>query len=185
MTTATKLTLDQFLTMPETKPGNEYVAGEVVQKTMPTRAHGITQALVAAEFNRHAMQHDLGEVGTEVRCIFGPPGNEQARLPDVSFIAAARLPDSDDVNVPFYGPPDVAVEVVSPDDRPGAVMDKIFFYLDNGVRLVLLMDPDDRTIRLFTPAGTHRLLRPGDVLDGGDVLPGLSVAVEALFPRRQ
>jgi hypothetical protein len=80
------------------------------------------------------------------------------------------------------GPPDLAVEGLSPGDRPGSVADKILYYLLNGVRLVWLIDPDRRIMQVFTPDCVMRDLTEDDTLDGGDVLPGFAVAVRDILP---
>ena len=176
-----KLTLEQFLALPETKPGCEYIDGEVAQKTMPTTAHIVIQRLLSFVFTLFLRDHPLGEAGPEWRCIFGPPGAEQARLPDFAFVSWAHL-SGDAWNGPHRGPPDLAVEVLSPDDRPGAVAAKIVFYLLHGVRLVWLIDPDERTVQVFTADGESRVLHDEDTLDGGNVLPGFAVHVRDILP---
>ena len=181
MATAEKLTLEQFLALPETKPGCEYLDGEVVQKRMPSTAHIVIQRLLSFVFTVFLRDHPLGEAGPEWRCVFGPPGAERARLPDFAFVATAHL-GADTWSGPHWGPPDLAVEVLSPSDRPGDVAEKIVFYLTHGVALVWLIDPEERTVRVFAPSGESRLLGEDDTLDGGAVLPGFSPPVRAILP---
>jgi Uma2 family endonuclease len=128
---------------------------------------------------------DVGEAGSEVRFIFGPEEDRRTYLPDFSYVVAHRLPaEPDKINGPFLGPPDLAVEILSPDDQPGRVLDKILFYLDKGVRMVWVVDPVERSVRVYRPDGYRRILLAGDTLAGGDLLPGFSVAVADLFPKR-
>ena len=182
MALKTRLTLEEFLALPDTKPASEYVCGEVVQKAMPTRAHGIVQAKISHRVYNLLEQRPLGEAGSEIRYVFGPPGHERGYVPDFAFVRAERLRPDDDLNGPFYGPPDFAVEILSPEDRPGKVYAKIAAYLRYGVRLVWLVDPEDRTVTVSTPGEDVRVLESGDTLDGGDVLPGFSVAIDDIFP---
>ncbi len=186
MAISAKLTLDQFLALPETEPASEYACDEVIQKPMPTRVHGIIQGLIAMFVAQFLLKNPMGEAGPEIRCIFGPPGQERTYVPDFVFIAAEQLPDDEaSRNGPFSGAPDFAVEILSPDDRPRRVLDKILFYLRHGVRLVWLVDPEDRTVTVYAPGNdSGQPLTGGDVLDGGDVLPGFHVAVEDIFPKR-
>lgn len=181
MTTTQRLTLEEFLALPETKPGSEYIAGEVVQKPTPSTAHIYIQHLLSVVIGAYLRTHPLGIVGPEWRCVFGPPGQEVARLPDFAFVSWAHL-RCDAWSGPHHGPPDLAVEILSPDDRPGDVAEKIAFYLLNGVALVWLVDPDERTVRVFTPRGASRLLHEAGALDGGAVLPGFSAAVRDILP---
>ncbi len=181
MASSRRLTLEQFLARPETKPGREYVCGEVWIKPMGTRAHKAVQHLLSIAFGLFLRQHPIGEAGPEWRFIFGPPGKERAWLPDFAFVISARVAD-DDYNSPHRGPPDLAVEVLSPRDRAGRVTEKVVSYLQHGVRLVWLIDPRQRTLRVFAPGQDTRTLHEDDILDGGDVLPGFSVRVADVLP---
>jgi Uma2 family endonuclease len=69
-------------------------------------------------------------------------------------------------------PPDLAVEVLSPDDRPRAILDKVGEYLESGVRLVWVIDPSARTATVYRSLNDVRRLGPDNALDGFDVLPG-------------
>lgn len=181
MAISTKLTLDEFLALPETKPAGEYFDGTVVQKPMPTFAHGVIERLLGLLIGLYLRQHPIGDGGPEIRCIFGPMGRERALVPDFVFVRADRLRGMRG-NEPFHGAPDLAVEILSPDDRMSAVLAKIRFYLTHGVRLVWLLDPDTRTITVYTSLGASRMLAEDETLDGGDVLPGFRARVAELLP---
>jgi Uma2 family endonuclease len=75
--------------------------------------------------------HPLGVVGSEMRCIFGLSGAERPYVPDLVFIRTERLPRIGQ-GQPFRGAPDLAVEMLSPDDRPDRVADKVAFHLLQG-----------------------------------------------------
>jgi Uma2 family endonuclease len=90
MSTSTKLTLEEFLALPETKPGSEFIDGEVVQKSMPSTDHTIIQRLLSFVFTLFLRDFPIAEGGTEWRCIFGPAEHELARLPD--FAQQRRSP---------------------------------------------------------------------------------------------
>ena len=81
----------------------------------------------------------------------------------------------------WNGSPDLAVEVLSPDDRPGEVRDKVDEYLTYGVVVVLVVDPDDRTVtvhrRLTPPITVHE----DDKLDLDDVVTGFQCRVREIF----
>ena len=183
MTTPTKLTLEEFLALPETKPGCEYIDGEAVQKSMPSTGHTIIQGLVSLVFGLFLREHPVAVGGPEWRCIFGSPGQEQARLPDFALVMRDRLRGTQ-IDEPFRGAPDFAVEIVSPDDRMSEVLAKIQFYLDNGVRLVWLIDPRTRTVMVWSSWTEPRLFTEDDTLDGADVLPGFSTPVRDILPPR-
>jgi Uma2 family endonuclease len=179
--TTTKLTLAEFLALPETEPASELIDGAVVQKPMPTIEHSIIQSLLSFVLVQFLRAHPLGIVGSEMRCIFGPAGAERPYVPDLVFIRAERVPRIGR-GQPFYGAPDLAVEILSPDDRPDRVAAKVAFYLLHGVRLVWLVNPDTRTVTVLTPDGRSAVLGEEDTLDGGEVLPGFAVAVREILP---
>lgn len=177
-----KLTLEEFLTLPETKPASELIDGEVVQKSMPAWAHSIIERLLGFVFTVYLRDHPIGDAGPELRRIFGPPGGERPYVPDFVFVTADRIPS---LTGHFWGAPDLAVEILSPDDRMSRVMEKLQFYLTNGVRLVWLIDPDTRTVTVMSTPHEARILSEQDTVDGGDVLPGFTCAVRDILPPTQ
>jgi Uma2 family endonuclease len=99
-----------------------------------------------------------------------PAGN--VRSPDASFVARGRFPE-DRVPEGFADvPPDLAVEVLSPDDRPRAILDKVGEYLQAGVRLVWVIDPKAGRAVIYRSLTDVRELKGTEDLDGEDVLPG-------------
>ncbi len=181
MTTTSTLTLEQFLKRPETKPASEYEDGKVCKKPMPTTWHGLIQRLLAFVFTVYLQEHQIGDAGSEIRCIFGPPGRRRAYVPDYIFVVGVP-PGFAPTNGPYRAAPDLAVEILSPDDRMTRVQRKVRFYLENGVRLLWLIDPENRTVTVMTTPNESVVLAEGDALDGGDVLPGFRVRVREILP---
>jgi len=177
MAVASTITLDEFLRMEDAKPALEYACGEVIQKPMPDRPHSRIQFFFAAVLFQFLARTPIGQGFTEFRCIFGPAGRERAFVPDLVYVANERLgPDRY-----LREAPDLAIEILSPDQNMARFLDKIQFYLMNGVRLVWVIDPAAATIAVLAPDQEGRTLTAGDTLDGSDVLPGFSVAVDDIF----
>ena len=105
---------------------------------------------------------------------------DTVRAPDVAFVRAERIPPGG-VKGFFQGPPDIAVEVVSPNDRASEVMAKAQDWLQAGCPLVWVVDPETRTISVYRSRSEISVLNETDTLTGGDVLPGFSVAVAEIF----
>ena len=134
--------------------------------------------------------HELGAVTTsdgayDLSAPGTPPTKGTGLAPDIAFIRAERLPPhiafDEDKAVPFA--PDLAVEVASPNQfRPGMAK-KAQRFLAAGTRLVWIVWPKRREIDVWLPGNTRptRILRGGETLDGGEVLPGFSCVVDALF----
>ena len=175
MTATARPTLEEFLARPETKPASEYACGEVIRKPMPTTAHGRLQAFLGVLLFQFLSAHPLGIAGTEWRCIFGPPGRERTYVPDLMYASFGRYPRGDVSEQPYLlAAPDLAIEILSPGQPAGPFTSKLLFYLRHGVRMVWVVDPEDESI-----------LRAGDTLDGGDVLPGFTVPVADVFAQMQ
>ena len=105
---------------------------------------------------------------------------DTVRAPDVAFVRADRIPPGG-VKGFFQGPPDIAVEVVSPNDRASEVMAKAQDWLQAGCPLVWVVDPETRTISIYRSRSEISVLNETDTLTGGDVLPGFSVPVGKIF----
>jgi Uma2 family endonuclease len=183
MTAPPRLSLEEFLALPETEPASEYACGEVTQKPMPTNAHGALQLYVAMVIFQFLQGAKRGRVRTEWRCVFGPPRRKRAFVPDVVYASFERMPPGDAREQAYLQTaPDLVVEVLSPDESARRFAAKLRFYLLHGVRLVWVVDPMSETITVYTPGRTEeRILRPGDTLDGGDVLPGFAAPVAEIM----
>lgn len=107
---------------------------------------------------------------------------EDTFAPDVGVILKSRLENFPETG---FAPisPDMAIEVVSPSDRAETVHQKVQTYLRNGTRLVIVVFPKSREVGIHTPEGS-RTLTAEDTLDGGDVLPGFTLKVKDIFPKR-
>jgi Uma2 family endonuclease len=123
----------------------------------------------------------LGRAFIELDCVFGSPGRERLYVPDLVYVAKDRLDDQHRLQ----RAPDLDGEILSPDQHWAQFLDKIQFYLLYGVQLVWVIDPANATITVQAPGREGRILGAGDVLDGGEVLPGFSVPVDDILARIQ
>jgi Uma2 family endonuclease len=142
------------IVLPETKPETEWVRGRPLQKVSPRRTHARLQGALTMRLDRWAVGR--GEVGPEWRFRVAPPGEVRRPLvPDVAYVSNERLGmlSDEDLEIPPLAP-DVAVEVLSPDDRRVDVDDKIDVYLRAGSSLVIVVDPRARMVELHDGAKT-------------------------------
>lgn len=106
---------------------------------------------------------------------------ETVRPPDVAFVSRGRIPPGG------FGPgwiplaPDFAVEVLSPSEPASDTEEKLADYSAAGTRLLWVIDPAKRLVTIYAADAPTRWVREGEMLDGGDVLPGFTLAVDALF----
>ncbi len=105
---------------------------------------------------------------------------DTVRAPDVAYISKSRQNEArSEKYVPIA--PDFVAEVISPNDKAEEVAAKVQWWLDHGVRLVWVADPANRCVTAHLPNGDAHVYRGNDTITGGDVLPGLSVAIADLF----
>jgi Uma2 family endonuclease len=167
------------ITVPETEPETEWILGEAVQKVSPRRTHAVLQLAVAAELR--AWARGRGIVGTEWRFRITPPGERPRPLvPDVAFLSNERKSGltGELLEVPFVAP-DLVVEILSPGDRADRVASKRETYLAAGVRLVVTVDPETRTLQA-DETGTRMTFGSGEAFSNA-TFPGLIIDIDRLF----
>jgi Uma2 family endonuclease len=173
------LTLEQFLKLPERKPALEYADGVVTQKVAPKARHSRLQAKLAEWFNRWTEPRELAWAFTELRTTY----SGRSYVPDVAVYRWERIvwDARDEPQDEVFEPPDVAVEIVSPGQNVRSQIRKCRWYVEHGVPIALLFNPDDYSVRLFKPGADPLLLHGANVIDFGPVLPGLNATVAELF----
>ena len=177
---APHMTLEEFLALPEEKPYLEFVNGEVQAKPMPNINHGLTVAQLVLLLGTYLRESREGRVVTEVRYATMTAVDQRVFLPDINVIPAAELP-----GMPRTGPvrthPAFAIEVLSPEHRPGRIADRVQFYMRNGTRLLWIVDPEDESITVFRQDTDSHTYVPGDIIDAVPVLSAFALDVAALF----
>ena len=169
------------ITLPETKPALEWVNGRALQKVSPKRKHSLAQTVFAIALHTWARSARAGMVGTEWRFRVAPPGEVRRPLvPDVAFLSYARMPyaaqlETDEPDIA----PDVAVEILSPSDRPADVEEKVRVYLAAGCAAVVLVDPAAQSMTIREQSGSRSL--GADNVFEHDALPGFRLCVMDLF----
>jgi Uma2 family endonuclease len=161
----------------------ELVEGEIREMSRPGGKHGQIVIKMSSPIYRFVEEHQLGHVTTETGYILfkNPNGKDTVRGPDLAFVALHRAPDGlPDGHVPFA--PDLAVEVVSPNDSASDIDEKVGDYLRAGVRLIWVVYPSTKTVSVYTQTTIQRVPESG-FLDGGDVLPGFQLRVSEIFPK--
>jgi Uma2 family endonuclease len=186
----TGLTLEEFLRLPEEKPALEYLDGVVTRKMSPTGPHGILQFTIAKWLDRASGEGEVARVFTELRTNWT---DRASLVPDVSVYLIERVPTTPDGDVAdeFWVPPDVAVEIASPGQSVNQMTDRADLLLANGVRIVVVVEPRLRQVRVVRADRAIATYRDEDVVAFEDVLPGFAFVVRDLFatlrvrPRRE
>lgn len=181
--TKQRMTASDLLEMPEI-PGKRYelVDGELVEMPGAGALHGLICGLIYQILASFVQSHSLGYVFGDGVGFLIQRDPDHVRLPDASFVSGVRASDTGVPEGFWTFSPDLAVEVVSPNDRAEDVRQKVFEYLDAGTQLVWIVWPSSRSVSVYTPDRVSRDLREDETLDGGDVLPGFHARVGELFP---
>jgi len=172
MTTPALLTAEDLMRLQPPDKQTELVRGRMIVREPPGCRHGDIAVNLTVVLSQFVRTHNLGRVWSETGYVlFSSP--DTVRGPDVSFVRQERVPDPIPRGYARFAP-DLAVEVLSPDDRPGEVLEKVADYLNAGTHLVWVIDPDRRQARVHRAGGTVSVIGDSDDLDGEDVLPGFS-----------
>ena len=156
------------------------VRGELMMMAPAGFRHGRIACTVAAIIRDFAQGRGLGAVLSAETGFQIGHDPDTVRAPDVAYVAIERIPQTEPVGF-FPGAPDLAVEVLSPGDPAGDVLAKVQDWLDAGCRAVWVVDPKTRTVSVYHSRRQITVLSESETLDGGEVLPGLRVAVADLF----
>ncbi len=183
MSTAICYTPEDLLALPDGK-SYELVDGQLVERKMGAESGRVATRL-SSRLDRFCEDNDLGIVWAAdngYQCFPHAPG--LVRRPDVSFVRKGRLPG----DIPPKGwvrlAPDLAVEVVSPNDSAEDLEEKLDDYDKAGVRLVWVIYPEARKARICRLDRPDGKLGEDDELSGEDVIPGFRCPLREILPRR-
>jgi Uma2 family endonuclease len=174
-----RMTLDEFLALPETKPALEYIDGIVTQKPYRQGQRAILLTHLAMEIDAFAKPSKLALALPGLRTTYAG----QSRAPDVAVYARHRIPVLPNGRIAnlIPGPPDIIGEILSPDQSATELIITCIWCVKNGVRIALLVDPHRDTVLRFLPDALPDVLRGDDRIDLDEVLPGFELTVQQLF----
>lgn len=176
-----QVTADELLHMPDDDFRYELVRGELRRMNPAGNVHGRVVMSFAWRLARHVEENRLGTVyaaETGFRLSSDP---DTVRAPDVAFVSRDRVEAIGDIEGFWPEAPDLAVEVISPGDSYADVEEKVFDWLDAGTKMVVVINPRQRSATVYKSPTDIAALAEADVLDGGDVVPGFELAVREIF----
>ena len=154
--------------------------GEVIQMAPAGDAHGAIGTELGRLVANYGREHRLGRTYMVETGFILDEVRQRVLGPDVAFVRQERITQPPQPGF-FRGAPDLAVEVRSPSQSARELATKANGYLTAGTRLVWIVDPDNRTVTVYRPDRAPAELALEGYLDGYDGLPGLRVAVTAIF----
>lgn len=173
------MTLDEFLKLPQEAPWLEYVDGLARQKPMPGTWHALIQGAMVEALNRYARPRRLGWAFGELDCQYAG----RVIIPDVAFLTRdhVELDEKGEFVDETLVPPDIHVEITSPDRDTERSRERLTHSTANGCGLGWHINPYCATIDVFRPGSPPERLRANGVLAGEAVLPGFRVFAAEVF----
>ncbi len=178
-TTKELVTAEELLCMPDDGFRYELIRGELRKMPPAGTDHGAYAENVSFSLSAHAREHNLGrmyiaETGFRLAA-------DHVRVPDTAFIRRERVKPTGETPGFFPGPPDLAVEVISPSDRYSEVEEKVADWLDAGTQAVVVVDPRRRTVKVHRSVTDAAVLTEDDTLAVDDIVPGWTMPVREIF----
>ena len=184
MTTITKrriTTAEELLDMPDDGFRYELVRGELRKMAPAGNYHGELAINISTPLSVHVKSYRLGRVYAAETGFFLRTAPDHVRAPDVAFVRRER---TDAIGRPagyWPGPPDLAIEIISPNDRYTEVDEKVADWLAAGTQMVVVVNPRNRSVKVHRSPTDVVTLTMEDTLDGGDVVPGWRMPVADIF----
>jgi Uma2 family endonuclease len=173
----TTISVEEYLANPAEYEHCEWIDGKVEPLNLGSKKHGRIQSMASKYFVDYFLQNPIGYVSGELHCRLIVGGRPRYRLPDLAVVIGDESPDE-----PYlHRAPDLAVEIRSPEDSLTELLKKSGEYLSNGAKLVWIVVPEEESVWAVSGGAPVRTFVKGELIDGGDVLPGFQLAVEDLF----
>lgn len=180
-TTMQTMTAEELLRIPRDGWRHELVRGVYRRMAPAGNEHGQVALRFAWRLAQYVEANDWGATYAAETGFLLASDPDTVRAPDVAFVRRERLEELGRVEGYWPGAPDLLVEVVSPHDHYTEVEEKVSDWLEAGARMVAVVNPRQRTVGVYRSLSDILVLQEGEVLDGGDVVPGCEVAVGELF----
>lgn len=174
-----QITLAEFLQLPETKPAQEYIDNKITQKPMPQGKHSRIQGELVTVINNVVEESKTALAFPELRCTFGG----KSIVPDIVVLTYDHIPrekNGDIANVVSIVP-DWMIEIVSPDQNQSTIIKKIVRCLESGCELAWMIDPQEKTIFVYSPQKVTFFDTDSDILPVPDFMKELKLTNGDVF----
>jgi Uma2 family endonuclease len=172
---------EEFAKLPDNGQRRELVRGVIHVMSPAGGRHGQIALRLGAMLLQHVEAHDLGGVFAAETGFLLTRNPDTVRAPDVAYVERKRMDTLDDLAGFIPLAPDLVAEVISRNDSFSHVEEKTRFWLTSGVRVVLVVDPQNRTLRVVRGPDESHLLDETAELTVDDVVPGWRISVNTLF----
>jgi len=177
-----KLPLAEFLLLPEIKPANEFIDGQIIQKLIPQGKYSLIQGQLIINLEATLKPQKIARAYPELRCSFGG----RSTIPDVTVFTSDRIPRDENGNIAnvFEIAPDWTIEILSPDRSQTKVTKNILHCLKNDPQMGWLIDPAERSIFVYATDRSAQVFdRETDVLPVPEFAKDFQLTLGDLFGR--
>ncbi|HEY3969102.1 MAG TPA: Uma2 family endonuclease [Planctomycetaceae bacterium] len=175
------ITADELLQMPRGSVRYELIRGELSSMSPAGSEHGVVTMRLSLLLGSYIADKNLGLLFGAESGFFIERDPDTVRAPDIAYVRRERIPAGGIPEGYWAGPPDLAVEVVSPGDTVRAVDEKVSGWLAAGTTTVWIVSPRWKTVTVHVRNLPIRICTIDDILDGGEVLPGFRCEVRGIF----
>jgi Uma2 family endonuclease len=175
------LTAEEYADLADSSRCTELVRGRIVEMTPPKPRHGLVSGTVYLYLRQFADARQLGRVFSNDTGVITERDPDTVRGADVSFYSFARYPAEATLDEYPPGPPELVIEVKSPTDRWTKIAVKVAEYLNVGVDVVCVLDPERRNAIVHESDAPPLTLSADETLEFPTILPGFSIRVGQLF----
>jgi Uma2 family endonuclease len=175
------MTANELLALPRGQFRYELINGELKTMSPAGHTHGKIIIRLTLPLAQHVKQNGLGEVYAAETGFKLRSNPDTVRAPDIAFITRQRVKDVGETTGYWPGAPDLAVEVLSPDDSVSEVEQKVSEWLEAGSKQVWVVSPKMQTVTIYRSPTDIKVLVGAETLDGEDVIPGFQFKVAEIF----
>ena len=175
------MTADELLNLPKDGFRYELIRGKLRKRLAAGQTHGQYAWNIGLSLGGYAKANRLGKSYIADTGFILDTAPDHVRAPDYAFISNDRLSEIGESDGFARGAPDVAVEVISPNDRYTEVKEKVDDWLNAGCRAVIVVNPRNRTVDLHRSPTDATTLTQSDTLQIQDILPGWRMPIQDIF----
>jgi len=174
------MTAEELLQLPDDDLCHELINGELITMPLPRIPHGRISLRLAIPLGQFVWDHDLGEIYDNAG--FQLTWNPDTVLgPDIAFLSKERLKEVAEVKGYWQGPPDLAVEVYTPEYRKGKISERISRLFNAGTKQVWIVHLKTSTVTVYRSISDATTFSGSDYLEAPDLLPGFRIPLDRIF----
>ena len=181
VTTTRPITAEELLNLPDDGFRYELIRGKLRKRLPAGQTHGRYASKLHISLGGYVMANRLGETYIADTGYILATDPDHVLAPHLAFISNERLNEIGESDGFAQGAPDIAVEVISPNDRYTEVEEKTADWLNAGCRAVIVVNPRDRTVNLHRSLTDTTTLTQSDTLQLDDIVPGWRMPIQAIF----